>query len=69
MDIQTMTLQAHPPLGFGGNGVHSSMELRGPPIGFGSQKQFMMTPQKESVKYYNASNNMMSPKTKFDSSM
>ena len=57
------------PMGLNGGG-HSTLEIRGPSLGNTGGgydfKQYMMTPNKDSIKQYNASNNLMTPKTNFE---
>ena len=56
-----MTLQ-----GFGGStlNIHNSQGINGY-----ESKGYVMTPQKDTVQHYNASSNMFTPKTNFQSNM
>lgn len=55
------------------SGGHSTLEIRGPSLGNTGGgydfKQYMMTPNKDSIKLYNASINLMTSKTNFEAKL
>ncbi len=55
MDIKRMTLNFHPPSDIRSGGI--------------DQKSTLYTPQKDSVKYFNAHATITTPKTHFDSNI